>query len=262
MIHGLKKALVLLLACSALAWSQKLSEADAQAMIEKTRQKALAYSGSLPDFVCTEIIHRYSDVRQRAQWSPLDKLTIRLSYFQQTEDHKLMLIDDKPTSQSYLNLAGATGVGEFGTTLYSIFDPNSQATFHWETWKNIKKRRTAVYDYMVLVANSRYILVSGVPGNSKQAIVGYHGVLEIDAETSEVLHFTYLADHIPKDLIVEYALTAVDYDLADVGGRPYLLPARSQTEMRSPKLSLWNQTEFRDYRKFSTESTITFGDGK
>ncbi|HEY6274677.1 MAG TPA: hypothetical protein VIX19_22055, partial [Terriglobales bacterium] len=74
MIHGLKKALIVLLAWSVLAWSQRLSEADAQARIEKTRQKALAYSRSLPDFVCTEIIHRYGDARQRAQWSPLDKL--------------------------------------------------------------------------------------------------------------------------------------------------------------------------------------------
>jgi hypothetical protein len=32
--------------------------------------------------------------------------------------------------------------------------------------------------------------------------------------------------------------------------------------MRSPRVSMRNEMEFRDYRKFSTESTVTFGPGK
>jgi len=47
-----------------------------------------------------------------------------------------------------------------------------------------------------------------------------------------------------------------------VGGRKYLLPARSQTEIRSPQLSVRSDTNFREYGKFSSDSIITFGDGK
>jgi hypothetical protein len=32
--------------------------------------------------------------------------------------------------------------------------------------------------------------------------------------------------------------------------------------MRGPAMSVRNQMEFREYRKFSSESTVTFGDGK
>jgi len=51
----------------------------------------------------------------------------------------------------------------------------------------------------------------------------------------------------------------VTSDFADVGGKLYLLPASSETEMRSFDLSARNHTDFREYRKFSADSTIVFG---
>jgi hypothetical protein len=263
MIRALKLAFFGLLACSSLAWPQRPSDAEAAAMIGTTRQKAIDYTRSLPDFVCTEIVRRFSyTVMSRTDWSPTDKLTIKLSYFEQKEDHKLMLIDDKPTDKSFESLQGAIGMGEFGAMLRSIFDPALHTAFRWESSKTVRKHRVAVYAYTVSAATSQYLMVTGSPGHIHQAIVGYHGLLDIDSETSEVIHFTYQADGIPKELGLDFALTTVDYDFADVGGRDYLLPARSETEMRSPRLSVRNQMQFRDYRKFSADSSITFDPGK
>ena len=69
---------------------------EASAILEKGRDKALAYARSLPDFVCTEVIHRYrlqttNRVQVRGEpnstsstdWAPIDKLTVRLSFSQQ-----------------------------------------------------------------------------------------------------------------------------------------------------------------------------------
>jgi hypothetical protein len=251
-----------LLLWTGLAWPQRPSEPDAQAAIENSRQKGLDYARSLPDFVCTEVIRRYADRSRSGHWLPTDKLTIKLSYFEQNEQHKLMLIDDKPTDRRYESLDGAIGIGEFGGTLHSIFDPVSESTFHWESWKTVRKHGAAVYSYVVQPSRSHYVLVSATPGGLRKAIVGYHGVLEIDRETGDVLHFTYEADHIPRELLLDYAVTTVDYDLADVGGRDYLLPVRSQSEVHSPRLSARNESEFREYRKFGSDSTITFGAGK
>jgi hypothetical protein len=247
-----------------LAWAapQRPSDADAAAAIERGRQKALDYAKSLPDFVCTELIHRYSDTRQRGNWTPVDVLTIKLSYFEQNEDHKLVLINGQPATQTYASLYGAVGVGEFGGTLHSIFDPLSKASFQWQSWKTVRKHRVAVYSYVVEAANSRYVLVTGDHDNPRKAVVGFHGVLEIDSETSATLHFTYAADHIPKPLELDSAITKVDYDYAQVGGRDYLLPSKSETEMHSPRIWMWNQVDFRQYSKFGSESVITFGDGK
>lgn len=51
----------------------------------------------------------------------------------------------------------------------------------------------------------------------------------------------------------------MDYDFAEVGGKDYLLPARSETEVRGPQHWARNKMEFREYRKFSADSTVDFG---
>jgi hypothetical protein len=272
-------ALCGLLVWTSLAWGQRPSEADAAAMIEKSRDRALAYARSLPDFVCTEVVRRF--VENKAQnatgpnrtarmmqlaaqrrWTPSDKLTVRLSFFQQKEEHKLVLVNDKPTELKYEGLAGGTGVGEFGGTLQSIFASDGQTAFKWESWKNVRKHRVAVYSYSVEAEHSHYLVVNGVPGDTHQAVVSFHGSLEIDRETGEVFQFTYVADQIPKEVKIDKASTTVDYDFSEVAGRTYLLPTHSATEIFSPSLSVRNDMDFREYRKFSTDSTIDFVVGK
>ncbi len=262
--------------CIALAWGQRPSDAEATALIEKSREKALAYTRSLPDFVCSEVVRRYRDSKPQAvrgrmgsmsipagiRWTPTDKLTVKLSYFQQREEHKLVLVNDKPTDQKYESLAGGIETGEFGGTLQGIFDPATVTCFRWTSWKRVRRQRTAIFAYQVDRAHSRYVVASGTPGDIHSAVVGFHGDMEIDRETGEVLHFTYVADDIPRAVNLDEVSTAVDYDFADVGGRSYLLPARCQTEILSPGLSVRNVMEFREYRKFSADSSIEFGVAK
>ena len=270
MTLGFKRAFIVFLACTSVAWTQRRSDTDARAAIEKIRLKALDYTRLLPDFVCTEVIHRFTRPRplpvsarhwqnSETNWILTDKLTIKLSYFQQKEDHELMLIDDKPTDQHFENLQGAVGLGEFGGIFHSIFDPATETAFHWKSWKNVRQHRTDVYTYVVPAARSRYFLMSGKPGDTRQDVVGFHGTFEVDGETTEVLNFTYQADHIPRELGLDDAVTTVDYDFADIGGQNYLLPARGVSEVRSLRLETRNRVEFRKYRKFSAHSTLTFG---
>jgi hypothetical protein len=103
---------------------------------------------------------------------------------------------------------------------------------------------------------------NGVAGNTHEAIVGFHGDLEVDRETGEILHFTYVATQIPEDVGLDLVSTTVDYDFANVGGRAYILPSHSAIEMISPRLSIRNDIDFREYRKFSADSTIDFAPGK
>ena len=226
----------------------------------KERAKALEYARSLPDFVATELIHRYAgNMVDGLGGHPIDTLTIQLRYFQHREEHKLMLVNAKPTRQTFETLEGTVGNGEFGTTLSAVFDPTSQTSFHWQSWKILRKRRVSLIEYAVNGPRSRYRLGTAADGRTTEADVGYHGVVEIDAETAEVLHLEYVADHIPEALHLQYAGTSVDYALADVGGREYLLPAHSKTEMKGSVEWARNIAEFRDYHKFAADSTVAFG---
>jgi hypothetical protein len=250
-----------LLLCAALAWGQRPSEPDSNALIERTRQKALDYTQSLPDFICSEIIQRHaapSEGIKLGAWVHTDTLTVKLSYSQKAEGHKLELIDGRHTDKTFEDVGGYTASGEFGGVLRTIFDPVSQAAFDLDTWKTLRKHRTAVYQYAVSAANSPYYLRH----QNRKAIVGIHGTVEVDPETGEVLHLTYIAYDIPKQLEVDYSSGTVEYDRASVGGKTYLLPARSETEIHSAEAWARNKTEFRDYRKFSADSVIDFGTGK
>jgi hypothetical protein len=267
-----KLAAIGLLAWSALAFGQAPSETDGTTLLERGRKAALDYSLSLPDFVCTEVVYRYTDPyggRQfvpagagSAVWNLTDTLTVQLGYFEHKEEHKLTLIDGKPTNRTYDSLGGAVDTGEFGGMLHSIFNPASQAGFRWVVWKNVRRRRAAVYSYVVEQPHSSYRLVSRGPGEPQMALVGYHGELDIDQETGAVLSFTYEADSIPKSLQWDSAITTVNYDFTAVGGRSYLLPASAETVMRGPVKSTRNHMEFRHYGKFSSDSVVTFGDAK
>jgi hypothetical protein len=133
-----------------LAWcspAQQPSDQDASALIDRVRQKALDYAKSLPDFECTEVVRRYTDVdpRQRFELAPNDQLTIRIRYAQHIEEHRLILVNDKPTDRTFESLQGAIVSGEFGTTMSAIFDPATETSFRWESWKTGRKRRVAVY---------------------------------------------------------------------------------------------------------------------
>lgn len=119
-----------------------------------------------------------------------------------------------------------------------------------------------MYEYTVASANSSYVLGGDSMGESREALVGFHGEVDVDADTGEVLHVTYEADRIPKELNIDEAVTSVDYDFADVGGQQYLLPSHSELQMRRQQQSIKNDADLRDYRKFSADSNIQYGTGK
>lgn len=251
---------VALLGCVSLACAQPPSDADAAALVGKARAKALAYSESLPDFVATEVIHRYTGPRGTGfHRPPSDSLTVQLRYFRHKEEHKLLLHDGEPTDAAFEGLAGLVESGEFGSTISAIFKPESQTSFRFEKWITVRKRPAARFAYEVDAAHSRYILSVNIDGQALAAVVSYHGILEIDADTGEVLHLEYGADRIPKDLRLTQSATSVDYALAEIGGLEYLLPSYSATELHGPAEWVKNVIEFRDYRKFSADSSIEFG---
>jgi len=250
---------LLIIGCAAFA--QRPSDADAAALIERARTKALEYARSLPDFECTEVVHRYADddPKRRSRMTPTDTLTIRIRYSQHREEHKLMLVNNRKTTQTFESLAGAIGTGEFGATLSAIFDPASQTGFVWAGSRTEAKHEIAEYLYLVDVEHSRYHMWNGGIGTGREVVVGYHGTVEIDSETGEVIRFSYVADDLPKGLAILAASTIVDYTLANVGGQDYLLPARSVSEVRGAEVSARNEIEFREYHKFAADSSIEFG---
>jgi len=66
------------------------------------------------------------------------------------------------------------------------------------------------------------------------------------------------AEDIPPSFPIRQASTVLDYDFAKIADREYLLPLRAVVRMRQDKLLTKNEVEFRLYRKFAAEATITY----
>jgi hypothetical protein len=263
------------LGMAAMAWGQAPSAAEQARFLEQTRATALGYSDVLPDFVCTELIHRSAS--DSGTWRNLDLLTLQLTYSNKKENYKVVLPGNKVSDADYLSVGGAVSAGEFGSTLRWIFEPASATTFHWEKSAVVRKTPVAVYTYRVPRASSHFLLAFGGGKDMRSVIVGFHGVLEIGKESNMVWHLTTEADDIPADFSIRESTTSVDYAYADVSGKRFLLPSGAETNMlyqpnRSaetrmlrdlrPKL-MRNVLEFRGYRKFAVDSEIDFGgDGK
>jgi len=117
-----------------------------------------------------------------------------------------------------------------------------------------------VFAYRVEQSRSHYTISTSE--NPRVITSGYHGLIYADRETSEVMRWTLECDDIPADYPVQKVGLDVNYDFITIADRQYVLPikysVRSIDQGRRGKQSSWNEADFHLYRKFSTESSITF----
>ena len=90
----------------------------------------------------------------------------------------------------------------------------------------------------------------------------YRGSVWIDKKTWSVLRIEMQARDVPVEFPLDIIELAVDYAFVRIGGAEFLLPVRAEN------LSCWrnggscvrNEINFRNYRKFTSESQITTTD--
>lgn len=230
------------------------SAAAQKRILDEVREYALNYSKSLPDFICTQVTRRYADPSGLQFFAPQDTIMVRLSYFEQKEDYKVILVNDRATTQSMESLGGATSTGEFGSMLREIFEPESQTRFGWERWATLRGRRAHVFKFYVSQLNSKYSISWR---RQQQIVVAYTGLVYVDNETHKILRIAMTCD-IPPSFPVQEAGTILDYDTVKIVDREFMLPLKAVVTMREGKFLTRNDVEFRLYRKFAADTVINF----
>jgi hypothetical protein len=88
----------------------------------------------------------------------------------------------------------------------------------------------------------------------------YSGSVWIDRSTAQVRRIEMQAENIPKDFPLDSLQWAVDYENVPLGTASFLLPVHAENLAcwRGSPMCTKNQVDFRDYHKYSGESTITF----
>ena len=241
------------------------SSEEQAAIITEVREYALNYSKGLPNFICTEVQRRMvagapgsrygGAIGSDPSYQTMDTLTIRLSYFEQKEEYKLILVNNSAATQAYQSLGGATSTGEFGTMLRDIFEPHTQARFEWDHWGLLRGKRVMAFKYFVEQSRSQWT----IDYERREHITpAYSGLVYVDQDTHVVMRVTLVAEGIPPAFPVKQAQTTLDYDYQDISGHGFLLPMKSETKMSADGVLSRNVTEFRLYRKYSTESEIKY----
>jgi hypothetical protein len=235
--------------------------AEQQRIWNAAHENSLRYTDSLPDFICSEVVRRYTDPNEKGGWRLADTLVLKLTYFDHREDYQLLTINNKSTRLSYEQMNGAITEGEFGSMLAAIFALKSRTNRSWDHWTMLRSRPTHVYRFAIAAANSDYTITSGSSRrNEEHATVGQRGYIYIDDATRMVVRIAAAAYDLPADFDVRKVDLLLDYDFIDVGGRQYLLPLHSETLLDAPPFQHRNETDFLVYRKFSSDATITFGE--
>lgn len=224
-------------------------------VLDQARDYALDYSRRLPNFICTQVTRRYVDPSGLEFWTRQDVITAKLSYFEQKEDYKVILVNNRYVQTDMQALGGATSTGEFGSMLKEIFEPASRARFEWARWATLRGRRMHVFSYEVPQETSRWSIVYDRSDVIRPA---YGGLIYVDRDTNVIMRATLEARNIPPTFPVQQAVTMLDYDYQDIAGTPYVLPLRASVRMRAGKLLTKNEVEFRMYNRFGAEATITF----
>jgi hypothetical protein len=231
------------------------SPEEQQAVIGEVRDYAANYSKSLPDFICTQITRKYVDPSGKEFWGLDATITEHLTYFDQQEHYKLMLVNNQYVDLPHESVGGASSSGEFGSLLRLTLARKADAVIEFDHWATLRKKRTYVFSYGISSANSDYSILWE---KSQRIIVGYRGLIYVDKDTHQVLRITLHATEIPPSFPVQEAGTTLDFDYADISGRTFLLPLRAEIRMRHDRFLSRNLIEFRMYRKFSADAEIKF----
>jgi len=234
---------------------------EQQKVIEEARAYALNYSKSLPDFICLQVTRRYIDRHYKpgteGSWAVSDRLAEKLSYFDQHEKYEGISHNDASLYGKDADaVGGALSRGDFGTLLREIFMPESSAEFHWERWGNLGGHLFHVYTYAIDQPHSKDTLTYN---RSESVTPGYHGEVFIEKGPNVIWRITVEPEP-PATFPMQNIFQVLDYRYTDISGQKFLLPQGGTIVMRADGVGSKNEIEFRSYRKYSADTSITFDD--
>jgi len=233
------------------------SREEQERVLRETTEYARSYTKNLPNFLCIQLTRRRVDSTGMEVYGLVDTIQERLSYNDHKEDYQVVMVNNRAvTNVKHEQLGGAISSGEFGSMLDEIFDPASNASFQWERWGTLRGKRMHVFSFRVPQATSKYSIFHG--GTKRTIVAGYHGYIYVDRDLGFVAKIAMECDSIPVDFPVQTVKLDLDYDFTKIGTQDFVLPLKTSLKSREGKYLSWNEAEFRLYKKFGTETTVTF----
>ena len=241
-------------------------------VIESARKAAAAYATSLPDYIVKRSTTRlygarpdhYFPGRSILIWRTLDDVSADLAVEHGAEVYTNISVNGRKLLDT--PHGGAWSMGEFSGEVLSILPAERAAKFTLRREEVLRNRPTYKYDFAVDAPHSVWHLSAGhLPGAPTvvELSPAYAGTIWIDKETGEALKIAESARDLPSYFPLDTVESVTDYEFVKIGEGEYLLPTHSETVscQRDHFTCYKNVTDFRDYDKFGSKSSITFDNG-
>jgi hypothetical protein len=238
------------------------SAKEQEEILADMREYALNYTMSLPNYVCVQTTRSKIDpidkphgIRYSANGYVAQEL---LAFYDHKEKYTVEMFNGKSVANmTHDQLPGVRSSGEFGTMMHSIFDPESGAEFAWENWHTLRGKRMYAFSYRIDKEHG----YSMEDGESRRSYTSaYTGLVYWDRDANAIPKITLDTTGIPPDFPIREVHIKLDYDLIKIGEQLYMLPYHYQLDSTADKFTSGNEADYKLYRKYGAESTITFTD--
>jgi len=171
---------------------------------------------------------------------------------------------DKRTKEEEAGL-GLTSSGEFGPILGEVIKDVVHTGVSFLRWEPANGEPAAVFGYAVPANESHFRVDVNLAGRKEGFFPAYHGEMEIDPATGEILRLTRIADSAPADVPMRAAI-AVEYAPVKIGNESYICPVRgvafsmvavpsADDTSKAVEIKL-NDVAFTHYHEFGSEARI------
>lgn len=234
------------------------SKDEQQDMLGRITRNALASQDQLPDFICTQRTRRSEDRKGKGKKFKLrDTLEVEFTYIGGQPNWKLVTYDGRPTQRDYKQFRSgfvSDAILQFFSLPDSVFGEKVHTQFAWNRWDMLDRRRVQVFSFIVPAVSSQLALTTDFGA----AVVGFHGLMYADAATETMVRLEVQLD-LPRRSAARDGSIDVDYGSVEIAGREFLLPVKAVAQMRTPDGLVRNETEVVRYRKYTADSSVTFG---
>lgn len=230
-------------------------QAQEDPLITKAREASESYTETLPNYLATQNTTRYISTTTKPSWQAQDIVSAEVIYEAGKERYRNIAVNGKKTNKSIEEIGGSWSTGEFASVLIDVFARSTNAVFHSRGSDTLNNRATARFDFFVNQENSHWT----VHGAAQSYRPAYKGAVWIDKETGRVLRIEMQSRQMPQDFPFDKVEMACDYDFVRLGTMTqFLLPVHSENLscQRGTSICSRNTIDFRNYRKFGSESTL------
>lgn len=228
------------------------------AVLAAMKDYALNYTKNLPNYMCVQTTRRRISPTVRGYLPYGDTIQEQLTFFDKKESYKVEMVNGTAmANMSHEKLGGVVSSGEFGTMLYHIFDPETGTEFSWDHWATLRGKRMYVFAFSV-PKSAGYSMYHGE--SKREYVSAYKGLVYADKESKTVMRIKMDCVDIPPDYPIKEVGLTLDYEPTKIGDEEYTLPFHFELHSREEKAVSQNDAQYKMYRKFGAESSITFTD--